>query len=75
MFQNIGTGELLVIALVITLLFGGKKLPELAKGLGEASREFRKALGEEPEETTKKESVTNSSKDSTLTKKKPAKKA
>ena len=67
MFQNIGAGELLVIALVITLLFGGKKLPELARGLGEASREFRKALGEEPEEVVKTEP--------TPTKKKPAKKA
>jgi sec-independent protein translocase protein TatA len=80
MFQNIGTGELLVIALVITLLFGGKKLPELAKGLGEASREFRKALGEQPEESAKKDSFLSSPKEPVLsspkdTKKKPAKKA
>ncbi len=54
MFENIGTGELLVIALVVTLLFGGKKLPELARGLGEASREFRKALGEQDDDPKQK---------------------
>lgn len=39
----IGTGELIVIFLVMLLLFGGKKLPELAKSLGVAIREFKKA--------------------------------
>lgn len=39
----IGTGELLVIFLAILVLFGGKKLPELAKSLGQAMREFRAA--------------------------------
>lgn len=44
MFQNIGSTEIIVIAIVLLILFGGKKLPELAKGLGEASKEFRKAF-------------------------------
>lgn len=39
----IGTGEILIIFLAILLLFGGKKLPELAKSLGQAMREFRAA--------------------------------
>lgn len=39
----IGTGEILVIFLAILLLFGGKKLPELARSLGQAMREFRAA--------------------------------
>lgn len=44
MFQSIGTTELLVIiAIVIFLLFGGKKIPELFKGLRDAVREFKKA--------------------------------
>lgn len=43
MFSNIGTSELIVIALVLLLLFGGKKLPELARGIGDAIREFKKA--------------------------------
>ena len=48
--------ELIVIALVILLLFGGKKIPELAKGLGGGIRNFKKAIKEEDEEE-KKESI------------------
>jgi len=47
MFSNIGTGEVIIIAAVLMIFFGGKKLPELARGIGEASREFRKALNAE----------------------------
>ena len=43
----IGTGELIVIFCVILLLFGGKKLPELAKSLGQGIREFKKAAQSE----------------------------
>lgn len=43
MFRSIGTTELLIIAAVIILLFGGKKIPELFKGLAEAVKEFKKA--------------------------------
>lgn len=43
MFQNIGTTEWIIIALIVLLLFGGKKIPEFFKGIGEAVREFRKA--------------------------------
>lgn len=39
----LGTGELLVIFCVILLLFGGKKLPELARSLGQGIREFKSA--------------------------------
>ena len=46
MLGNIGTVEIVVIAVVLLLLFGGKKLPELAKGLGESSRELKKAKDE-----------------------------
>ena len=40
---GLGWGEIVVIMLVILLLFGAKKLPELAKGLGKGIREFKKA--------------------------------
>jgi sec-independent protein translocase protein TatA len=40
---HIGMQELLIILAVVLLIFGGKKLPELAKGLGEGLREFKKA--------------------------------
>jgi TatA/E family protein of Tat protein translocase len=43
---GIGFQELLVILFLVLLLFGAKKLPELAKGLGSAFREFRKAAKE-----------------------------
>ena len=48
--------ELIVIALVILLLFGGKKIPELAKGLGGGIRNFKKAIKEDDDEE-KKESI------------------
>ncbi len=40
---GLGTGEILIILLIILLLFGAKKLPELAKGLGKGIKEFKKA--------------------------------
>lgn len=43
MFRSIGTTELLIIAFIVLLLFGGKKIPEFFKGLAEAVKEFRKA--------------------------------
>jgi sec-independent protein translocase protein TatA len=49
--------ELIVIALVILLLFGGKKIPELAKGLGGGIKNFKKALKEDDEVETKKKSI------------------
>ena len=43
MLQSIGTTEVLVIAVVLLLVFGGKKIPEFFKGLGDAVKEFKKA--------------------------------
>jgi len=42
----IGGPEIIIIVAVILLLFGGKKIPELAKGIGKGIREFRKATDE-----------------------------
>ena len=42
-FLNMGGGEIFLIAIVVLLLFGGKKLPELARGLGKGIREFKDA--------------------------------
>ena len=47
MFKNLGTTELLIIALILILLFGGKKIPEFIKGVGDAIKEFRKASSED----------------------------
>lgn len=41
---NLGAGEIIVIALVVLLLFGGKKIPELMKGLGKGVRSFKEGL-------------------------------
>lgn len=41
--QSIGVTEWLIIALIVLLLFGGKKIPELFRGLAEALKEFKKA--------------------------------
>jgi sec-independent protein translocase protein TatA len=45
--KNIGTTELIIIALILILLFGGKKIPEFIKGVGEAVKEFKKASKED----------------------------
>src|ERR1700754_56304 len=42
-FLNMGGGEIMLIMAVVLLLFGGKKLPELARGLGKGIRDFKDA--------------------------------
>lgn len=46
MFRNIGTVEIIVVAVILLILFGGKKLPELARGIGESGKELKKAQKE-----------------------------
>ena len=41
---NIGTGEIILIALVVLLLWGGKKIPELMKGLGKGVKSFKEGM-------------------------------
>ena len=51
-----GPGELLLILFIILLLFGAKRLPEIARGLGEGIKEFKKAIfGSDKESGEKKE--------------------
>lgn len=44
LFLNLGTGEIIIIAFAILLLFGGKKIPELMKGLGKGIRSFKDGM-------------------------------
>ncbi len=53
--MNLGTPEILLIALVVLLLFGGKKIPELMKGLGKGVKSFKdgvKGLDDEIKDAT-----------------------
>jgi len=50
---NIGVQELLLILLIILVLFGARKIPELAKSLASGIKEFRKASKETDDDTTK----------------------
>lgn len=43
---NLGSTEIIIIALVILLLFGGKKIPELMRGLGKGVSQFKKGMND-----------------------------
>ena len=58
MFGNLGAGEIILILLVVLILFGAKKIPELAKGLGKGMSEFKKGLKDVEDE------IKNADKDS-----------
>ena len=57
LFMGLGMQEILVIALIVLLLFGGKKIPELMKGLGKGVKSFKDGVNgvEEPEIKADKE--------------------
>jgi sec-independent protein translocase protein TatA len=46
LFESLGLGEILIILAVVLLLFGAKRLPEIARSLGRSSNEFKKGLKE-----------------------------
>ncbi len=45
-FLNLGTGEIVIIVFVVLLLFGGRKIPELMKGLGKGVRSFKQGMSD-----------------------------
>ena len=55
---RLGLTEILVIVGIVILLFGGKKIPELMKGLGSGIKEFKNAAKDEQSATTNKEEET-----------------
>jgi len=50
---NLGTGEIILIALVVLLLFGGKKIPELMRGIGKGVKSFKDGLNDVENEIKK----------------------
>lgn len=52
-FLNIGTGEVVLIVFILLLLFGGKKIPELMKGIGKGVRSFKKGMNDIEDEINK----------------------
>jgi sec-independent protein translocase protein TatA len=67
MFSNLGPLEIFLIVLVVLLLFGAKKIPELAQGVGKGMREFKKAI-KDVEQDIKVDDTTDSSKSDTAKK-------
>jgi len=65
MFGTLGFWEILLIVLIIAILFGGKKLAQLGKGLGEGIVNFKASLKKDPEneDSKEKESKSNNEKD------------
>ena len=57
-----GGMELFVLVAVVVLLFGGKKIPELASGLGKGIKNFKKAIKDDDEPTTTAEATTTTAK-------------
>jgi sec-independent protein translocase protein TatA len=56
----IGPWQIVLIVVIILLLFGGKKIPDLMRGLGEGIKEFKKATSKEEEEKQDEEAVKDS---------------
>ena len=54
-FGAIGPQQVILILVIVLLLFGGRRIPELMRGLGSGIKEFKKATKEEEEEAKKKE--------------------
>jgi sec-independent protein translocase protein TatA len=62
MFGNLGATEIILIVLVILLLFGAKKIPELARGIGKGMSEFKKGLKDVEDEIKNPDKTNNEKK-------------
>lgn len=58
---NFGVQELILIAVIILLIFGGRKIPELMRGLGQGIREFKKASNIDQDNSSQSSSKQNNS--------------
>ena len=62
MFGNFGLGEWLIVILLVLVLFGAKKIPDLAQGLGKGIKEFKKAVKDNEDDVNKEDSSDKSNK-------------
>ncbi|MBN1341006.1 MAG: twin-arginine translocase TatA/TatE family subunit [Bacteroidales bacterium] len=53
-----GIWQIVLIALVVLLLFGGKKIPELMKGIGKGIREFKDGMSQDPQKDQENKDIT-----------------
>lgn len=59
--QNIGVGQLLLILVIILLLFGSRKLPDLARSLGSSMKELRKGMSDSDDKKTESQTASDKS--------------
>lgn len=57
MFGSLGPGELIIIFLILVLLFGAKKLPQLGEGIGKALKNFKKSVNDPDSDSTEKKEL------------------
>lgn len=70
---NLGTGEIIVIVLIVLLLFGGKKIPELMRGLGKGVKSFKQGMNEVEKEIKNADPIDDKKESSNQEKKIPEK--
>lgn len=56
---NIGTSEILIVALIVVLVFGASQLPKLARSMGQAQKEFKKGMKEGLEDDADEEETSS----------------
>ena len=63
LFMNVGPTEIIIIALVVLLLFGGKKIPELMNGLGKGIKSFKDGMNNKSTDTKEDDKENNEQKE------------
>lgn len=63
LFLNLGAGEIIIIALIVLLLFGGKKIPELMHGIGKGVKNFKEGISDIENEIKRDVNFTDVKKD------------